>query len=81
MENPYDENGYFQVPDDYKRFRIIVSFDTLYSRELLANFHDSATDGFDYGLEAKHPNAITSDAYWTQNNEAYVIQANGLMRT
>jgi hypothetical protein len=74
-ENQYNENGNFQVPDNYKRFRIIVSFDELYSRELLANFHSSATDGFDYGLEAKQPNSTPSDAYWTQNDEAFVIQA------
>jgi hypothetical protein len=71
----YDENGNFLVPDDYKRFRVIVSFNELYSRELLANFHDTATTGFDYGLEAKRPNELLSDAYWIQDNEDYVIQA------
>ncbi|WP_178987951.1 T9SS type A sorting domain-containing protein [Winogradskyella schleiferi] len=73
--NQYDENGNFIVPDDYKRFRMIVSFNELYSRELLANFHDSASEGFDYGLEAKRPSEVESDAYWIQNNDAYVIQA------
>ncbi|MEO1031901.1 MAG: T9SS type A sorting domain-containing protein [Bacteroidota bacterium] len=72
----YDEHGNFIVPSDYKRFRVTVSFNELYSRELLANFHDTATDGFDYGLEAKRPNGLASDAYWTQNGEDYVIQAN-----
>ena len=74
-ESQYDENGNFVVPDGYKRFRVIISFNELYSRELLANFHDSATDGFDYGLEAKRPSEVSSDAYWTYNDEAYVIQA------
>ncbi|WP_179020145.1 T9SS type A sorting domain-containing protein [Winogradskyella forsetii] len=73
--NQYDENGNFIVPDDYKRFRMIVSFNELYSRELLANFHDSASEGFDYGLEAKRPSEVESDAYWIQDNDAYVIQA------
>lgn len=72
----YDEHGNFIVPDAYKRFRLLVSFNELYSRELLANFHDSATLGFDYGLEAKRPSEVESDAYWTQNDEAFVIQAN-----
>ncbi|MHA7842514.1 MAG: T9SS type A sorting domain-containing protein [Winogradskyella sp.] len=71
----YDENGNFIVPNDYKRFRVIISFNELYSRELLANFHDSATEGFDYGLEAKRPNELLSDAYWTQDDESFVIQA------
>lgn len=71
----YDENGNFIVPEDYKRFRVLLSFNELYTRELLANFHATATPGFDYGLEAKTPNEIPSDAYWTQNNENYVIQA------
>jgi hypothetical protein len=71
----YDEYGNFIVPPDYKRFRLLVSFNELYTRELLANFHDSATDGFDYGLEAKRPNELNSDACWTQNDEDYVIQA------
>jgi hypothetical protein len=73
--NQYDENGNFIVPYDYKRFRVIVSFNELYSRELLANFHNSATEDFDYGLEAKRPSELASDAYWTQNDEAFVIQA------
>ncbi|WP_369992873.1 T9SS type A sorting domain-containing protein [Winogradskyella sp.] len=74
-DSQYDNNGNFIVPDAYKRFRVIVSFNQLYSRELLANFHDTATDGFDYGLEAKRPSELGSDAYWIQNDEDYVIQA------
>jgi hypothetical protein len=54
---------------------LLVSFNELYTRELLANFHDSATDSFDYGLEAKRPNELNSDACWTQDAEDYVIQA------
>ena len=74
-DSQFDENGNYLVPADYKRFRVIISFNELYSRELLANFHDTATDGFDYGLEAKRPSEVSSDAYWTHNDEAYVIQA------
>nr|WP_321222668.1 T9SS type A sorting domain-containing protein [uncultured Psychroserpens sp.] len=71
----YDDNGFFQVPSGYKRFRVMGNFNDLYSRELLANFHDSATEGFDYGLEAKGSGAISSDMYWVLDDEEYVIQA------
>ncbi|WP_204345890.1 T9SS type A sorting domain-containing protein [Psychroserpens algicola] len=75
VDSQYDENGYFLVPSEYKRFRILTSFNDLYSRELLANFHSSATEGFDYGLEAKMPESNASDINWIQDNENYVIQA------
>ena len=75
IEPLYNSDGRFIVPDGYKRFRIITSFNDLYSRELLANFHHSATDGFDYGMEAKSFNVIASDAHWTLNEEPYNIQA------
>jgi hypothetical protein len=73
--NQYDENGYFLVSSDYKRFRFAASFNDLYSRELLANFHNTATNGFDYGMEAKSSGAFQTDVHWTLENEDYVIQA------
>lgn len=63
------------IPDDYKRLRVYVDFNDIYSRELLLNFHDSATEGFDYGLEAKSPLGVSSDAFWISNDTPYVIQA------
>ncbi|TXE19606.1 T9SS type A sorting domain-containing protein [Psychroserpens burtonensis] len=71
----YDENGYFLVSSDYKRFRFAASFNGLYSREILANFHDTATNGFDYGMEGKSPSVLETDIHWTFENEDYVIQA------
>ena len=78
-EIQYNENGQSIVPNGSKRFRINVGFDNngneSYTRQLLMNFHHSATDGFDYGLEAKTEIELASDAHWVLNNDAYIIQA------
>ena len=76
-ETQYNEYGYNIVPDDFKRFRINVDFNNvgIYTRQLLMNFHETATDGFDYGLEGKSPEGPDSDAYWPFENDRYVIQA------
>ncbi|WP_047545884.1 T9SS type A sorting domain-containing protein [Psychroserpens sp. Hel_I_66] len=71
----YDENGYFIVPEGYGRFRLAASFNGLYSRELLANFHQTATNGFDYGMEAKLSETFPTDINWTSDDNNYVIQA------
>ena len=68
-------NGLNIVPEDYKRFRVNVDFNNVYTRQLLMNFHDSATVGFDRGLEAKHPDVISSDAFWPIDQVEYCIQA------
>lgn len=76
-ENPDDLDTYGLniVPDDFKRFRINVDFNNTYTRQLLMNFHATATDGFDYGLEGKSPEDVASDAYWILGDVPYVIQA------
>ena len=76
-EAQYNDYGYNIVPEDFKRFRINVDFNNTgaYTRQLLMNFHSSATDGFDYGLEGKSPQGTDSDAYWPLDNKAYNIQA------
>ncbi|MGJ8593273.1 MAG: T9SS type A sorting domain-containing protein [Aquaticitalea sp.] len=71
----YNEYGFSIVPTDYKRFRVNVEFNNLYKRQLLQNFHASATEFYDVGLEAKSPEGPSSDAYWPLDNDAYVIQA------
>ncbi|WP_452221319.1 T9SS type A sorting domain-containing protein [Lacinutrix salivirga] len=73
--NTLTENGLNTVPSSFKRFRINVGFNEDYNRQLLMNFHHSATAGFDYGLEAKPYELLASDAHWTLNNNPYVIQA------
>lgn len=70
-----DTYGLNIVPDDFKRFRINVDFNNTYTRQLLMNFHATATDGFDYGLEGKSPEDVASDAYWVLDDVPYVIQA------
>ncbi|NQX86932.1 MAG: T9SS type A sorting domain-containing protein [Flavobacteriaceae bacterium] len=72
----YSEDGLSIVSEDYKRFRINVILNETYTRQLMQNFHATATEGFDYGLEAESPKVLSNDAYWTQDNKPFVIQAN-----
>ncbi|WP_104735961.1 T9SS type A sorting domain-containing protein [Hanstruepera ponticola] len=71
----YNDEGLQVVPDDYKRFRINVDFNDTYTRQLLQNFHHTASAEKDYGLESKSPELIESDAHWIQDGEAYSAQA------
>jgi hypothetical protein len=70
-----NDYGLAIVPETYKRFRLNIILNDTYTRQLVQNFHSSATDGFDYGLESKSPEGVASDAYWTQDNTPFVIQA------
>src|SRR5690554_109291 len=78
-ETLYNEDGFNIVPNEYKRFRINVGFNNngneSFTRQLLMNFHHSATDGFDYGLEANITEQVASDANWVLDGVPYVIQA------
>jgi hypothetical protein len=74
-ESIYNEDGLFIVPEDYKRFRLNVDFNETYTRQLLQNFHLTATPGEDYGLETLSPAALESDVYWPQGEKAYNAQA------
>ncbi|WP_223033521.1 T9SS type A sorting domain-containing protein [Hanstruepera marina] len=78
-ETQYTDEGYNVVPEDFKRFRINVGFDNngsgSYTRQLLMNFHRTATNGFDYGLEAQISELLNSDAHWTLEGTPYIIQA------
>ena len=71
----YDDDGLQILPNEYKRFRLNIDFNDVYTRQILQNFHHTATDGFDYGLEIESPEGIDSDAYWVLNEKAYVAQA------
>lgn len=71
----YTEDGLFIMPEEFKRFRLNVDFKETYTRQLLQNFHPSATPGEDYGLETRSPAALNSDVYWPQGNKAYNAQA------
>ena len=71
----YDSNGLQILPEDFKRFRLNVDFGSLYTRQLLHNFHQTASSDFDYGLESKIYGALSADANWIQNSEPYVTKA------
>ncbi|AUP81140.1 T9SS type A sorting domain-containing protein [Flavivirga eckloniae] len=70
-------NSFVQVPNDAKRFRLNVDFNDTYTRQLVETFHNSATDGFDYGLECKMfiQDILHSDAYWLIDEKPYVAEA------
>lgn len=72
----YNELGLSIVPEDYKRFRLNAIFNAQFTRQLLQNFHDSATDGFDYGMEAKLESSTNAEIAWITEGEPYAIQAN-----
>ena len=74
-ELTYDENGFQIVGPEYKRFRLNIDFDQHHTRQLLHNFHSSATDGFDYGLESNNSNPNPADAYFILDDMAYITQA------
>lgn len=74
----YQENGLSEVPDDYKRFRINIDFtvdENQYTRQVILNFHDSATPGHDRGLEPKRSQSYNSDVYFILDNKQYSGQA------
>ncbi|TXD85121.1 T9SS type A sorting domain-containing protein [Subsaximicrobium wynnwilliamsii] len=71
----YNAWGLNIVPEDYKRFRLNVIFNSEFTRQLLQNFHHSATEAFDYGLEAKLGSTADTEVSWLLNEVPYVIQA------
>ncbi|MDC1379176.1 T9SS type A sorting domain-containing protein [Algibacter sp.] len=70
-------NRFSVVPEDYKRFRLNVDFNNVYTRQLVETFHPTASLDFDYGLESKinEDNILTSDAYLSNNNNRYLAEA------
>lgn len=74
----YQDNGLSIVPDDFKRFRVNVDFtvnEAQYTRQLVLNFHETATSGFDYGLELIRSESFDSDAYFLYDENLYSGQA------
>jgi hypothetical protein len=74
----YGEYGLNIVPEGFLRFRLnidLIKGTSFYTRQLLMNLVDHATDGFDYGLEAKAESVLDSDAYWVLEETPYLIQA------
>ena len=74
----YQENGLTLVPEDYKRFRLNVDFtvgESQYTRQMVLNFHDTATMGFDYGMELSRSENYSTDAYFTLEDKSFSGQA------
>ncbi|WP_347921687.1 T9SS type A sorting domain-containing protein [Pontimicrobium sp. SW4] len=71
----YDNSGLQILPSEYKRFRLNIDFNDVYTRQILQNFHHTATNGFDYGLEIESPEGVSSDAHWVLNDKPYIAQA------
>ena len=69
--------GFSEIPNDFMRFRLNIDFNNTYTRQLVENFHSTATFGFDYGMESKINEAdmLTSDAYFSNNNATYLAEA------
>jgi hypothetical protein len=75
----YNEEG-FQVLNeslDIRRFRLNVDFNDHFTRQLLHNFHPTATPGFDYGLESNNSYPYPRDAYFIAEDIPYITQAHG----
>lgn len=76
IENSFTYNEFGQiVPADYKRFRLNINFNNQFTRPLLHNFHTTATNGFDYGLESIINETTPTDAYFVLGDVPYVTQA------
>ena len=74
----YQDSGLSLVPDDYKRFRINIDFtvgENQYTRQVVLNFHDSATPGHDRGLEPKRADSYDTDAYFLLDGKQFSGQA------
>ena len=76
QNDQYTTNASYNLPADFKRFRLNIDFNETYTRQLLQNFHNTATPGEDYGLESRIPEPLSSDAFWPQNTKKLVTQAN-----
>lgn len=71
------ESNFSVVPEDYKRFRLNIDFNGLYTRQLMETFHYSATEGFDYGIECpiKSEFILSTDAYLKSERHIYIAEA------
>lgn len=70
-----DDDILFEVPDDYKRFRLNIDFDDTYTDQLIQNFHESATEGFDYGLEIVQAYGAVAEVYFKNPEDSFRLLA------
>ena len=59
-----DDENTAGIPSEYMRFRLKITFNDNVIRPLVMTFHDSATNGFDLGLEAKPISIGSFDGLW-----------------
>lgn len=71
----YTKSGLQILPKNYKRLRLNIDFNDVYTRQLVQTFNENATKGFDYGLEIERVGGPKSDAYWPFNGKKYLAQA------
>ncbi len=57
------------LPEDYKRFRLNIDLNDSKTTQVVQTFHDTATDGFDYGLEIKQPIDENYEVYFQNDGE------------
>lgn len=72
-------NNAFSQSNQIQRVRINFTSPDNYVRQLLLGFtpNDVATDGFDWGYDARNPDNFPNDLNWMIENERYVIQGVG----
>jgi hypothetical protein len=70
-----DDENTASIPLEYMRFRLNVGFNENTIRPLIMTFHDSATNGFDLGLEAGPMSIGSYDGLWGNKNNNYIFQA------
>lgn len=63
------------LPLEYMRFKLNVNFNDAYTRQLVYNFNENASEGFDYGMECFRQDVMNNDAYWIQKEKFLVAQA------
>ncbi|WP_431158003.1 T9SS type A sorting domain-containing protein [Winogradskyella poriferorum] len=74
----FQDNGLSIVPPNFKRFRINVDFEEgndQFTRQLILNFNENATAGFDYGMELITSEISGSDAYFSLDGKTFIAQA------
>ncbi|MEL0650115.1 T9SS type A sorting domain-containing protein [Algibacter sp. TI.3.09] len=65
------------VPNEFKRFRLNVDFNSVYTRQIVETFSPNATEGFDRGLESRlrEDDMLSSDASWLVNDLPFIAEA------
>lgn len=66
------------IPSDFKRFRLNIDFNDLYTRQLVQTFHETkTTNGYDIGYDIKQGSTTSSDVYWNaeDGDNKFIAQA------